>query len=238
MHYDFLSLERSSAFQQRQMRSLFSRYYKLGSYYQGKMKKYQEAEEVNHRRKTNLVDKLDELKRRQAFLQGRKERLLAAKDNHAVYRSVLSGYHYGWGVLCFNSPALGDLVIPRLGGQRPQGPLGSRIQVTLLSSSLSCNRATLHVKSTITWHFGSLIFMYLNAHLNVNHNNVNSRPLTFSLHLQVCPTSCQWIRLPGITPPYSTCWRCPRWRRTPFWVLSQVLTSRTSPDSSRCSSKM
>ena len=93
--YDFLSLERSSAFQQRQMRSLFSRHYKLGSNYQGKMKRYQETEEVNHRRKTNLVDKLDELKRRQAFLQGRKERLLAAKDNHAVYRSVLSGYHYG-----------------------------------------------------------------------------------------------------------------------------------------------
>ena len=95
MHYDFLSLERSSAFQQRQMRSLFSRYYKLGSYYQGKMKKYQETEEVNHRRKTNLVDKLDESVRRKAFLEGRKERLLAAKVNHAVYRLVLSGYHYG-----------------------------------------------------------------------------------------------------------------------------------------------
>ena len=87
--YDFLSLERSSAFQQRQMRSLFSRHYKLGSNYQGKMKRYQETEEVNHRRKTNLVDKLDELRRRQAFLEGRKERLLAAKVNHAVYRSVL-----------------------------------------------------------------------------------------------------------------------------------------------------
>ena len=95
MHYDFLSLERSSAFQQRQMRSLFSQYYKLGSNYQGKMKKYQEAEEVNHRRKTNFVDRMEELRRKQAFLEGRKERLLAAKVNHAVYRLVISGYYYG-----------------------------------------------------------------------------------------------------------------------------------------------
>ena len=92
---DFLSLERSSAFQARQMRSLFGRFYELGSHYKGKMKKYQEAKEVNHRRKTNLVDKMEELRRRQTFLEGRKERLLAAKAYHAVYRSVLSGYHYG-----------------------------------------------------------------------------------------------------------------------------------------------
>ena len=59
---DFLSLERSSAFQARQMRSLFGRFYDLGSHYKGEMKKYQEAKEVNHRRKTNLVDKLDESK--------------------------------------------------------------------------------------------------------------------------------------------------------------------------------
>ena len=97
--YDFLSLERSSAFQQRQMRSLFSRYYKLGSNYQGKMKRYQEAEEVNHRRKTNLVDKLDESVRRKAFLEGRKEHLLTASVDHVVYRSVLSGQHYGWEVI-------------------------------------------------------------------------------------------------------------------------------------------
>ena len=96
---DFLSLERSSAFQARQMRSLFGRFYDLGSHYKGEMKKYQEAKEVNHRRKTNLVDKLDESVRRKAFLEGRKEHLLTASVDHVVYRSVLSGQHYGWEVI-------------------------------------------------------------------------------------------------------------------------------------------
>ena len=68
----FPSLNRSSAFQDHQLRSLFSVHYKQRLRFKETMRSYEET----LRRKSHLQAELDALERREAFLEGRRENLL------------------------------------------------------------------------------------------------------------------------------------------------------------------
>ena len=68
----FPSLNKSSAFQDHQMRSLFNGHYKQRRSFKETMWSYEET----LRRKSHLQAKLDALERREAFLEGRRENLL------------------------------------------------------------------------------------------------------------------------------------------------------------------
>ena len=72
----FLSLSRSSGFQDRQIRNLFSRHYKHRSYFKEAMMRFEVERKQTLRRKRQLQGKLDELRRRKAFLRGRRDQLL------------------------------------------------------------------------------------------------------------------------------------------------------------------
>ena len=83
--FSFLSLNRSSAFQDRQIRNLFTRYYKHRAHFKETMMRYEVEKSKALRRGRHDRDKLDELERREAFLQGRKEHL------HSEITESLSG---------------------------------------------------------------------------------------------------------------------------------------------------
>ena len=74
-------INRSSAFQDRQMRNLFRRHYKQRSYFKEAMMRCEVERIQTLRKKKKLKEKLDELERRKAFLQGRRENLLSVSSH-------------------------------------------------------------------------------------------------------------------------------------------------------------
>ena len=75
--FSSLSLHRSSGFQDRQRSSLFRRHFHQRSRFKEGMMKYEVERSQSLRREKKGRDKLDELERREAFLQGKKDHLLA-----------------------------------------------------------------------------------------------------------------------------------------------------------------
>ena len=75
--FSSLSLQRSSGFQDRQRSSLFRRHFHQRSRFKEGMMKYEVERSQSLRREKKGRDKLDELERREAFLQGKKDHLLA-----------------------------------------------------------------------------------------------------------------------------------------------------------------
>ena len=71
-----LSLHRSAGFQDRQMRRLFRLHFHQRSHFKETLIKYELERGQTLKRSRKARDKLDELERREAFLQGRKEALL------------------------------------------------------------------------------------------------------------------------------------------------------------------
>ena len=74
--FSSLSLNRSSAFQDRQIRNLFNRHYKQRSHFKETMMRYEVYRSQTIRKGRQDRGKLDELERREAFLQGRRQHLL------------------------------------------------------------------------------------------------------------------------------------------------------------------
>ena len=97
--FSSLSLSRSSAFQDRQIRNLFNRHYKQRSHFKEVMMRYEVYRSQTIRRGKQDRDKLDELERREAFLQGRKEHLLKeikerlawAREEEKEYSTTMFG---------------------------------------------------------------------------------------------------------------------------------------------------
>ena len=85
--FSFLSLNRSSAFQDRQIRNLFTRYYKHRAHFKETMMRYEVEKSKALRRGRHDRAKLDELERREAFIQGRKEHLLMEINERAAQAS-------------------------------------------------------------------------------------------------------------------------------------------------------
>ena len=73
------NIQRSSGFRDRQTRSLYSRYYRLGAHFKETVLKYEVERSQARRREEKVREKLEELERREAFLEGRKANLLAEK---------------------------------------------------------------------------------------------------------------------------------------------------------------
>lgn len=74
------NLHRSAAFQDRQIRNLYSRHAKHRALFKETMMRYDVERNQAQRRERRNQDKLDELERREAFLHGRREHLLLEMD--------------------------------------------------------------------------------------------------------------------------------------------------------------
>ena len=94
--FSSLSLHRSSGFQDRQRSSLFRRHFHQRSRFKEGMMKYEVERSQSLRREKKGRDKLDELERREAFLQGKKDHLLAEirAPFEALFASPPSGVVY------------------------------------------------------------------------------------------------------------------------------------------------
>ena len=77
--FPLLSIRRSAGFQDRQFRNLFTRYYRLRAHFKETVLKYEVEKSQAARKKEKVRERLGELERREAFLEGRKANLLAEK---------------------------------------------------------------------------------------------------------------------------------------------------------------
>ena len=77
--FPLLSIQRSAGFQDRQFRNLFTRYYNLRAHFKETVLKYEVEKSQAARRTEKVRERLGELERREAFLEGRKANLLAEK---------------------------------------------------------------------------------------------------------------------------------------------------------------
>ena len=70
-------MKRSEAFQARQMRSLFSKHQQVRAIYKERLGKLAVKSKEVHGKRSRLQAEVDELARRKAFLEGRREQLLS-----------------------------------------------------------------------------------------------------------------------------------------------------------------
>ena len=70
-------MKRSEAFQARQMRSLFSKHQQVRAIYKERLGKLAVKSKEVHGKRSRLQAEVDELTRRKAFLEGRREQLLS-----------------------------------------------------------------------------------------------------------------------------------------------------------------